>query len=156
MSDAITLSLQRASDLIAREDYSAAADVLNSIFQQEPANTAALRMLGEAMHQLGEPEQALALLSDAASAGGMDAAIFCRMAEILKELKRDHEAADFLVFASEASPHDQNLLSDAAGTLVRQGRNDEAVALLSYISERNKEGVSGSSVEETQIQTNSR
>jgi uncharacterized protein HemY len=138
MSDSITLSLQRASDLVSRADYAAAADVLQSIFQQEPSNIAGLRMLGEAMHQLGEPEQALALLSDAVSAGGMDAAILCRMAEILRELKRDHEAADFLVFASEVSPKDQNLLSDAASTLIRLGRNDEAVALLSYASDQKK------------------
>jgi thioredoxin-like negative regulator of GroEL len=91
-------------------------------------------MLAEAMHHLGEPEQALALLSDSVSAGGVEAATLCRIAEILKELKRDHEAADFLIFASEVSPKDQNLLSDAASTLVRLGRNDEAVALLSHVS----------------------
>ena len=134
MSDSLTSILQRASDLIARSDYSAAAEALGSIFEKEPNNPAALRMLAEAMHHLGEPEQALALLSDSVSAGGVEAATLCRIAEILKELKRDHEAADFLIFASEVSPKDQNLLSDAASTLVRLGRNDEAVALLSHVS----------------------
>ena len=134
MSDSLNLILQKASDLIARSDYTGAADALGSIFQKEPNNPAALRMLAEAMHHLGEPEHALALLSDSVSAGGMEAATLCRIAEILKELKRDHEAADFLIFASEISPKDQTLLSNAASTLVRLGRNDEAVALLSHVS----------------------
>ena len=134
MHDSLNLTLQKASDLIARSDYTGAADALASIFQEEPNNPAALRMLAEAMNHLGEPEQALALLSDSVSAGGVQAATLCRIAEILKELKRDHEAADFLIFASEVSPKDQNLLSDAASTLVRLGRNDEAVALLSHVS----------------------
>ena len=134
MTDPLNPTLQKASDLIARSNYAAAADVLSSIFQQDPNNAAALRMLAEAMHHLGESEQALALLSDSVSAGGAEVATLCRIAEILKELKRDDEAADFLTFAAEASPKDQNLLSDAASTLVRLGRNDEAVALLSYVS----------------------
>jgi thioredoxin-like negative regulator of GroEL len=134
MSDSLNSILQKASDLIARSDYTGAADALGSIFQKEPNNPAALRMLAEAMHHVGEAEQALALLSDSISAGGAEAATLCRIAEILKELKREHEAADFLIFASEVSPKDQNLLSDAASTLIRLGRNDEAVALLSHAS----------------------
>ena len=134
MSDSLNFMLQRASDLIARSDYAGAADALGSIFQKEPNNPAALRMLAEAMHHVGEPEQALALLSDSISAGVVEAATLCRIAEILRELKRDHEAADFLIFASEVSPKDQNLLSDAASALIRLGRNDEAVALLSHAS----------------------
>jgi thioredoxin-like negative regulator of GroEL len=134
MPESLNLILQKASDLIARSDYTGAADALGSIFQTEPNNPAALRMLAEAMLHLGEPEHALALLSDSVSAGAMETATLCRIAEILKELKRDHEAADFLIFASEISPNDRNLLSDAAGTLVKLGRNDEAVALLSHVS----------------------
>lgn len=134
MSDSLNFMLQRASDLIARSDYAGAADALGSIFQKEPNNPVAMRMLAEAMHHVGEPEQALALLSDSISAGGVEAATLCRIAEILRELKRDHEAADFLIFASEVSPKDQNLLSDAASALIRLGRNDEAVALLSHAS----------------------
>ena len=134
MSDSLNFMLQRASDLIARSDYAGAADALGSIFQKEPNNPVAMRMLAEAMHHVGEPEQALALLSDSISAGVVEAATLCRIAEILRELKRDHEAADFLIFASEVSPKDQNLLSDAASALIRLGRNDEAVALLSHAS----------------------
>jgi thioredoxin-like negative regulator of GroEL len=111
MPDSLNLILQKASDLVARSDYAGAADALGLILQKEANNPAALRMLAEAMHHLGEPEHALALLSDSVSAGGMEASTLCRIAEILKELKRDQ-----------------------ASTLIRLGRNDEAVALLSHVS----------------------
>ncbi len=130
MSTLSNSDLQTASDLLARAEYQQAAAVLASVFENDPNNATALRMLGEAMHQLGQHEQALALLADSISAGGVDVGTLCRISEILKELQRDEESADFIMLAAENCPSDKSLLGRAVGVLTQLGRNDDAMALL--------------------------
>ena len=54
MSDLSNSALQKASDLLSRTEYQEAAAVLVSVFETDPNNPSALRMLGEAMHHLGQ------------------------------------------------------------------------------------------------------
>lgn len=130
MSDLSNSALQKASDLLSRTEYQEAAAVLVSVFETDPNNPSALRMLGEAMHQLGQHEQALALLADSISSGGVDVGTICRIADILKELQRDEESADFIMLAAENCPTDKNLMGRAVGVLTQLGRTEDAMALL--------------------------
>ena len=130
MSDLSNSALQKASDLLSRTEYQEAAAVLVSVFEADPNNPSALRMLGEAMHQLGQHEQALALLADSISSGGVDVGTLCRISDILKELQRDEESADFIMLAAENCPTDKNLMGRAVGVLTQLGRTEDAMALL--------------------------
>lgn len=130
MPDLSNSALQKASDLLSRAEYQEAAAVLAPVFEADPNNTPALRMLGEAMHQLGQHEQALALLADSISSGGVDVGTLCRISDILKELQRDEESADFIMLAAENCPTDKNLMGRAVGVLTQLGRTEDAMALL--------------------------
>ncbi len=129
MSEDLEFLLNSAREMLVNQKYAEAAEELQKLFTLDPSHLGALSLLAETLLQLGQPEQALALLADAAKAGGADASLFERMASILKSLERWEEEADFLMFAAEASPGNVLLRDKAVSALLRLGRQSDADAL---------------------------
>lgn len=123
-------SLQMARDLLAQEMFGEAVEELKKVFEAEPQHVGALCLLADTVLRLGQPDQALALLSDAVQAGGPDPSLLEQMSGILGSLGRLDEEADFLMFAAEASPADARLVERAVSALQRQGRQSDAEALV--------------------------
>jgi Flp pilus assembly protein TadD len=130
MSQTIESLLNSAREMLVGENYAEAAQELQKVFSLEPSHVGARCLLAETMHRLGESEQALALLSDAVSAGGPNAGILENMGVILGSLGRREEEADFLMFASEVTPGDARLLEKAVSALRALGRQSDAEALI--------------------------
>ena len=110
-------------------DYSNAVEELSAVFAEDMQNTEALCLLAETVFRLGQPEQALALFSDVLKITGPDPRLLIRISEILSMLGRLDESADFLMFASEAAPGDDDLKKSAVSALRRLGREEDALAV---------------------------
>lgn len=136
MDSPADFSLTLVRELISKESYTEAVEELQKIFAADPDNKGALCLLGETLYRLGQPEQALALFSNAVQSSGVDAQILGRISEILSELGRNEEAADFLMFAAEADPSDAELLHKAVDALEAAGRGEDAAAIRALGADR--------------------
>ncbi len=113
-------------------NYSVAEAAYRAVLAQEPANAAALHLLGVLLHQRGESAAAVELISRAIALRADVAAYHSNLAEAYRVLQRLEEAENAIQKAIALRPDYAEAYHNRGLILLRMGRIEEAVASFNH------------------------